>query len=96
VHNSATDADVREHALKRLKKRRDFYRHVFTYVIINGMLVVIWATWGGGGFFWPIFPITFWGLGVVMNWWDVFYSEFNEGRIQREIVRIQHRGTGRK
>src|SRR5664279_6419847 len=32
-------------------------------MLVNGFLVVIWAM-TGAGFFWPVFPIVGWGIGV--------------------------------
>jgi hypothetical protein len=85
------DAMVRERAIKRLEKQRGFKGHVLVYVLVNTFLVVIWSV-TGAGFFWPIFPIVGWGIGVVMNAWDVYWSEeFGEERIQREIDRIKRR-----
>jgi len=26
----------------------------------------------GHGFFWPMFPIAFWSIGMIMNAWDVY------------------------
>lgn len=86
---SANEDAVRARALKRLKKRRDFAGHVIIYVLVNAFLVVIWAVTSGGGFFWPIFPIVGWGIGVVMNGWDVWRGdEFSDEQIAREVQRI--------
>jgi hypothetical protein len=42
------------------------------------------------GFFWPIFPILGWGVGVVLNAWDVYRNDtFTEEQIQREIEHLQ-------
>ena len=84
-------ADVlRQRAVKRLKKRRDFYTHLLIYTLVNGFIVAIWAV-TGQGFFWPIFPMVGWGIGLVMNGWDAFHDEeFDEEQIQREIRRMQH------
>jgi hypothetical protein len=68
---SSTEGDLREQAIAQLKKKRDFRSHVFIYVAVNAVLVVIWAV-VGGGFFWPIFPILGWGVGVAANAWDVY------------------------
>ncbi len=83
----------RERAVKRLKKRRDFYGHLFVYAVVNGMLVAIWALVNVHGFFWPIFPMLGWGVGVVFNAWDVYRSDtFTEAQIRREIEHLeQHR-----
>ena len=86
------DLELREQAVKRLKKRRDFYGHILVYVLVNAFLVVIWAlTSGPGSFFWPVFILVGWGIGVVMNAWDVYVGQdFGEDRIRREMDHLQH------
>jgi class 3 adenylate cyclase len=37
--------------------------HLAIYVVVNVMLVGIWAA-SGGGYFWPVWPILGWGIGV--------------------------------
>lgn len=81
---------LRARAVKRLKKKRDFYTHVLIYCLVNSFFVAIWAITNVHGFFWPIFPMVGWGIGVVMNAWDVFRGEeFDEEQIRREIERMQ-------
>jgi len=60
------------------------------YLAVNAILVVIWAfTQGFLWFFWPIFPIVGWGIGVVVNWYVVYHgSFFTEERIQREMKNL--------
>ena len=83
---------LRERAIKRLKKRRDFSGHLLVYFLVNAFLVVIWALTDVHGFFWPVFPIVGWGIGVVMNAWDVYRNdEFDEQQIRREMKRLQGR-----
>jgi hypothetical protein len=78
----------REKALTQLKKRRDFHAHLLVYVLVNAFLVAIWAVTDGHGFFWPVFPIAGWGIGLVMNAWDVYWRhEITEADIQREMER---------
>lgn len=92
THSEGPRDDVdalRDRAVKRLKKRRDFYTHLLVYLLVNGFLVGIWAV-AGHGFFWPIFPLAVWGIGVVMNAWDTFRDDtFSDERIQHEIERIE-------
>jgi hypothetical protein len=86
------EGDLCEQAIARLKKKRDFRSHVFIYVAVNAVLVVIWAVIGAG-FFWPIFPIFGWGVGVAANAWDVYGRKpIGEDEIRREAARL--RGTG--
>jgi uncharacterized membrane protein len=92
VDQTGVEQDAtRERAIKRLRKRRDFYGHLFVYTLINGFLVVIWAVTNVHAFFWPIFPILGWGVAVVLNAWDVYRNDaFSEEQIRREIEHLQH------
>ena len=86
------EADLRERAIRHLKKRRDFHAHLLVYVLVNAAIVAIWAVATPGGFFWPIFPIVFWGIGVVMNAWDVYRNDdFGEVEVRREMERLDRR-----
>jgi len=84
--DSATkDEELRDRAIKRLKKKRDFHAHLLVYTLVNTFLVVIWAV-TGAHFFWPVFPMVGWGIGVVMNAWDVHRPEEpDEDQIRREM-----------
>ena len=83
------EEELRQQAVERLKKRRDFRGHVFMYVAVNTVLVVIWAV-TGAGFFWPIFPILGWGIGVAANAWEVYGRKpLTEEEIQREQQRLR-------
>jgi hypothetical protein len=86
------DEELRQRAVQQLKKRHDFYGHLLVYTMVNAFIVLIWALTDGHGFFWPVFPIVGWGIGVVMNAWDVFGSkEYDEGKIQREMQHLRRR-----
>jgi hypothetical protein len=76
---------LRNRAIQRLRKKHDFHAHLLVYALVNSFLVIIWAL-TGADFFWPIFPMVGWGIGVVMNAWDVYRSEEpTEDRIRREM-----------
>ncbi|HET7430154.1 MAG TPA: 2TM domain-containing protein [Nocardioides sp.] len=82
---------LREQALQRIKKRRDFFPHLLMYAMVNTFLVVLWAMVSPDAFFWPIFPIVGWGVGLVMHAWDAFFrSEVTDADIDRELARMQH------
>ena len=83
------DQEPRQQAITQLKKKRDFRTHVFIYVLVNAMLIVIWAV-TGAGFFWPVFVIFGWGIGVAANAWDVYARKpITEEEIRREQERLQ-------
>jgi hypothetical protein len=81
------DGERREAALARLEAKRDFRNHVAIYVIVNTMLVAIWAL-SGQGYFWPVWPILGWGVGLVLHGWKAFYEKpISEEEIRREMDR---------
>ncbi|HSL68042.1 MAG TPA: 2TM domain-containing protein [Actinomycetota bacterium] len=84
-----SDEELRQQAIDRLNKRREFQAHLLAYVLVNAFLVVIWAV-TGSGFFWPIFPVLGWGIGIAFHAWDVFGEQRpTEDRIQREMERMR-------
>jgi 2TM domain len=84
-----TEDALREQAIVRLKKKRDFATHAVVYVLVNAFLVAIWA-FTGADFFWPIFPILGWGIGLGANAWDVYGRKpISEGEIEQEISRLR-------
>jgi 2TM domain-containing protein len=90
----ATTRDaLREQALARLKKRRDLKAHALIYTLFNlsvwGIWVVIAAS-SGSSWPWPVFLTLFWGIGLAMNAWDVYFRRpITEQELDREIERLQ-------
>ncbi|MGH2990553.1 MAG: 2TM domain-containing protein [Solirubrobacterales bacterium] len=86
-----SEQDLRDQAVTSLKKKRDFKVHVLMYLLVNAFLVVIWAvSKDGDEFFWPIFVIVGWGIGVVANAWDVYGRKpISEDEIRREQDRLR-------
>jgi hypothetical protein len=89
VPGEEQDGELREVALKRLKKRRDFGAHLLTYIVVNAVIVGIWLTTGRGGF-WPMWVMMLWGIGLVLNAWDVFgRREITEADVRREMDKMR-------
>lgn len=90
-----TPEALREQALRRIKKRRDFHTHLFVYLAVNVALWGIWWVAGGasdGGTPWPIWVTLAWGLGVAFNAWDVYVRRpITESEIHQEMDRLGHR-----
>lgn len=59
------------------KKRAAFKKHLFSYIVVNGMLWCIWAfqhkPWHGG-FPWPAWVSLFWGIGLLFNYYEAFHG----------------------
>ncbi|HZA19774.1 MAG TPA: 2TM domain-containing protein [Actinomycetota bacterium] len=82
------EEEIRAEAIKRIKEKREFNQHVVAYVVVNIALVGIWAITSDGGYFWPIWPILGWGIGLAFHAYSTFGQRpISEEEIQREIKR---------
>jgi hypothetical protein len=81
-----------EQARKQVKKLRDFYSHVTSYLIVNGGLFALnMAT--SPGHMWFIYPAIGWGIGLAFNAMAVFQffgagKDWEERRV-RELMAAQ-------
>lgn len=79
--------EKRQAAVKRIKARRDFKRHVVIYASLNTVIVVVWLL-SRASFFWPIFPMFGWGVGLAIHGWNVYFQNpISEEEIRREMKR---------
>lgn len=86
-HLDVTEDPRRQAAISHLKAKRDLAANAVSFVVVNAFLTVIWAV-GGRGFFWPVFVMAGWGVGLVLHAWSVFGAEpITEADIQREMER---------
>ncbi len=84
------DQELRRLAVKRLEDRRGLVAHVMAFVMVNLLLIAIWyAT--SAEFFWPVFPIFGWGIGLAFHAWDVLWPAAGEQKIQQEMERLRNR-----
>lgn len=83
------DAGLREAAVKQLRKKRDLQAHVLAYVMVNLLLNAVWLLTMPGGFYWPIFPLLGWGIGLTFHIWDVYAPAPTDAQIEREMRRIR-------
>lgn len=60
----------RARSAERAAAQQELKSHVAIYIAVNAALIVIWAL-SGLGYFWPIWSIGGWGLGVFSHWSDV-------------------------
>jgi len=80
---------MREQALTRIKKRRDFGGHAVAYVVVNAAVWIIWAV-TGAGYPWPAWVSGAWAIGLVLNAWEVYGRRpITEADVRREIERLR-------
>lgn len=85
---TCSDSDYRRARARALRKRK-FRADVGAYLLVNGLLIAIWAL-TGFGYFWPGWVLAVWGVFLVLGAWEKFYShDVTEEEIQREIRRLK-------
>ena len=84
---SGSSPDARQAAIARLERKRGFQMHLAVYLVVNTLLIGIWAVTGMNMLFWPAFPLLGWGIGIAFNGWAVYRGELSEDDIQREMTR---------
>jgi hypothetical protein len=57
---------ARPPAERQARRRQTFYRSLATYLAVSAMMVGIWL-FSGRGYFWPIWVILGWGVGIVVQ-----------------------------
>ena len=83
------DNGTRSRARELAEARYGFRWHLPIYVLVNAGLVFIW--WNtGGGFFWPGFPIFFWGIGLVGHYVGAYRTHGHDRWVDRETEKILH------
>ena len=99
---SNEEKEIYEEARKRVRDKRRFYQHFGAYLVVNGILVVIWAlsgdyarSWSGDwtGGKWFLWPLCIWGVVIVINFLQVFVfrtSVRGEKRaVEREVEKLK-------
>jgi 2TM domain len=96
------DQELREQAVRGLRRRRGFGGDVVAYVVVNLVLIGVWYFATGHGYFWPGWVLLGWGVLLGLHAWRVFgrARPITEAEIARETERLRdpgeppERGTG--
>lgn len=83
------DRELFSDALKRVRSKKRFYRHLTSYTAVNVVMFFI-VMFDGGGFEWLI-PASFWSIGLFIHYFNAFgipgVGEFNSKEWERQEVR---------
>jgi len=79
----ADDKERDEQLWRIARKRANFRRSLFVYVVINAFL---WAIWwfttgrfsGHWGYPWPIWVMLGWGIGIAFQYFDAYQGSKQE------------------
>ena len=90
MSNSKIIKDEKNNMLVRLLSHRILFAlHLFLYLAVMGLLILVWALTSGFGFFWPYFAMFGWGYAIGFH--AITYLMYND-KIEY-LTRIRHRAT---
>jgi hypothetical protein len=86
-----SEEQIYEQAKKRVEDKRGFFIHFIVYIVVNIMLVLIWAFAADRGFPWFIFPLGGWGIGLLFHFLGVFVFETKSDKaaIEKEAEKLR-------
>ncbi len=84
------DTQLRDHAIHRIRARQHFHVNLAFFLAMAVYFVFLWAR-SDAGYFWPIWPLVGWGVGLAFHGLHVYGwdRQISEERIDREIDRIR-------
>lgn len=87
------DPEMRQRALQRLEAKKGFRQHLAVYGCVMALLTCIWLVTGGlGSYFWPIWPMMGWGVGIAIHGATMALDkEPTEQQIAEESARLRKR-----
>ena len=87
--------NLRELAEKRADLKIRFYKSLTIYVIVNACLAVINVLFTPE-YWWVIFPIVFWGIGIFVRFLKAFVftekfdtEEYRQRKIEEEMEKLR-------
>jgi hypothetical protein len=98
MSHQMTEEEIYQVARKRVEEKKGFYTHLASYIVVNVMLIVIWAL-TGHAYPWFVWPLAGWGIGIIFHFLSVF--GFNKGtaweskEIEKEAERLRKAGPGK-
>ncbi len=93
-----TEEEIYKIARKRVEEKKGFFTHLIVYIVVNAMLVLIWALTDteNTGTPWFVWPLSGWGIGLIFHFLGAFVfnrSTAWEGReIEKEAERLRKAG----
>jgi hypothetical protein len=88
---SVSEEELRRQARARAAAKISFYIHLAVYIAVNLMLFLIWLyTSGFYGFPWFVFPLVFWGIGLLAHYLVAFsHTGYVDRLTEREYQRLK-------
>ncbi|MEE1128577.1 MAG: 2TM domain-containing protein [Methanobrevibacter sp.] len=88
--------NLRARAEERVNLKIKFLRNLKAYIIVNAILFIINALFSPS-FWWVMFPVFFWGIGVLADFLKAYVfvdnfdsDDYRERKIQEEMEKLRN------
>jgi hypothetical protein len=97
MSSESSDRELYVEARRRVVARKNFYIHLVVYILVNALLIAIWATTDVKvpevKIPWFIYPLVGWGIGILFHFLAVFVFSASNGwekrAIEKEVERMK-------
>jgi hypothetical protein len=85
------DVELRRLAIRRADMKLAFRSHLMAYVVVNASLVAIYFMTSFGDYFWPIWPMLGWGVGLGAHAASVYMNGegIRDRMIEEELEKLR-------
>jgi len=86
-----SEDEIYKQAKKRVEEKKGFFINVAVYIVVNIMLVLIWAFVAGRGYPWFLWVLGGWGIGILFHFLGVFVfgRKSDRAAIEKETEKIR-------
>jgi len=81
---------------KTAKDRVDFRKHLYTYLVVNTFLWLLWwagddgvNNYGSLNLPWPVFSTVGWGIGLFFNYLGAYHMNGKKSAIEKEYEKLK-------
>lgn len=84
---------------RKAKRITKFKRHLFTYLVINAFLWIIWwinspgwnfDQFSGNSLPWPAWAMIGWGIGLLFDYYDTYHND-GESATEKEYQKLKNK-----
>lgn len=89
-----SEENLYERAEKRVDEKIGFYHHLYSYIAVNVILMIINVLFSKGDW-WFYWVSLFWGIGLVSHFiktfivFDRFDDKYRQGMIEKEMEKMR-------
>jgi hypothetical protein len=91
-----SEEEIYHQARKRVEEKKGFFIHLSVYIVVNILLVLIWAFPSGGGEPWFLWPLGGWGIGLLFHFLGVFVfskqTVWEKREVEKEAEKLRKGG----